>query len=160
MNINITSRSGASFLGKVRETWPNTNFCFSSGVKLKRCWWKGKPLIPGSRRCSRAPPRAVILQSRTPVRSIAMSCCGSKVHRFSRPLQVHTSNRLFKPISTSLTKTPPEGSLRFVTFYRLDHKILETQNDLSSTGSHFQHSTIHYPTTHSNRNYVQDLLYL
>jgi hypothetical protein len=61
-DVNITPRSGASFLAEVRSTittFPNklhsmitptgcrTSSCFSSGLKSKRCWWKGMPMILG-----------------------------------------------------------------------------------------------------------------
>jgi hypothetical protein len=60
-DVNITNRSGKIFVSWVRlsiteiptkvralvaPTWSKTNSCSSNGVKSKRCWWKGEPLIP------------------------------------------------------------------------------------------------------------------
>jgi hypothetical protein len=60
-DANITNRSGASFLAEVRSlitafsdkvALPDNpdrvqhQFCSSSGVRSKRSWWKGEPLIP------------------------------------------------------------------------------------------------------------------
>jgi hypothetical protein len=83
-DVNITTRSGASFLARVRNaanyfsdkvarpddfgTISKTNSCSSSGVKSHVCWWKGVLMIPGSQRWSRAPSGAILLQSRAPVR--------------------------------------------------------------------------------------------
>jgi hypothetical protein len=87
-DVNITTRSGASFPTMVRETvayvsehfsdkvllpdnpdWVKKTLSSSSGVKSKRCWWKGEDMIPGSRIWSRTSSRAINdLQSRVPVR--------------------------------------------------------------------------------------------